>query len=212
MSKHHHEHEHQNEEVNENTEKEAKVDGTSNKAEESKTNEAKAEEAKTEESKKVEATVEEKPSEDEAKSATKELAEMKNRYFRALADYQNLQRRASKEQFESYSRGVADIIKKLLPAIDTLDKAMEYLSKTQVDKKVADGLEMFSIQLTDILEKEGLKAVEPIGQKFDPNFHEAMITQNNPEKADDEVLVVYEKGYTFKDKVLRTAKVVVNKL
>ena len=197
-----------NQEVNENTEK---VE-TSNETNESKTVE---ETKKADEAKKVEATVEEEKvisPEEEAKAATKELAEMKNKYFRALADYQNLQRRSSKEQVESYSRGVADIIKKLLPAIDTLDKAMEYLGSAQVDKKVADGLEMFSIQLTDILEKEGLKPMEALGKKFDPNFHEAMITQANPDKADDEVLVVYEKGYTFKDRVLRTAKVVVNKL
>ncbi len=195
-----------NQEVNENTEK---VE-TSNETTESNT----VEETKADDAKNVETTVEEKiiSPEEELKAANKELAEMKNKYFRALADYQNLQRRSSKEQVESYSRGVADIIKKLLPAIDTLDKAMEYLGSAQVDKKVADGLEMFSIQLTDILEKEGLKPMEALGKKFDPNFHEAMITQANPEKADDEVLVVYEKGYTFKERVLRTAKVVVNKL
>jgi len=89
---------------------------------------------------------------------------------------------------------------------------MEQLSKVQVDKKIMDGLEMFSIQFTDVLEKEGLKSIIALGSKFDPNFHEALNKRNEPETEDEIVLDVYEKGYTFKDRVLRSAKVVINQL
>jgi molecular chaperone GrpE len=144
-------------------------------------------------------------------STGKELEDMKNRYFRALADYQNLQRRSAKEQLEARGRGVEDFVKKLLPVIDTLDKAMEQISKiSNVDKRIMDGLEMFSIQLTDALEKEGLKSIAAKGQKFDPNFHEAMC-KRCVEDADDEVVInEFEKGYTFKGRVLRTSKVEIN--
>ena len=62
-----------------------------------------------------------------------------------------------------------------------------------------------------MLAKEGLKEIEAMGKKFDPNCQEAMMNQSNPDKEDDEVIQVFEKGYTFKDHVLRCAKVVVNK-
>lgn len=141
----------------------------------------------------------------------RELETTKRRYLTALADYQNLQKRTVKEKAESRDRGVADFLKKLLPVIDTLDKVMEICSKSDLDKKVMDGLEMFSIQFSDMLSKEGLKEIEAMGKKFDPNCQEAMMNQSIPDKEDEEVIQVFEKGYLFKEQVLRCAKVVVNK-
>lgn len=146
----------------------------------------------------------------QGKDMAKELEEMKNRYYRALADYQNLQRRTAKEQLEARGRGVEDFLKRLLPVLDTLDKAMEQIGKFNVDKKVMDGLEMFSIQFSDVLEKEGLKSISAQGSKFDPNFHEALCKRTVEEQEDEVILTVFEKGYTFKDRVLRTAKVEIN--
>ncbi len=150
------------------------------------------------------------PREGQTRDSAKELDEMKNRYYRALADYQNLQRRTAKEQLEARGRGVEDFLKRLLPVLDTLDKAMEQIGKCNVDKKVMDGLEMFSIQFSDVLEKEGLKSISAQGSKFDPNFHEALCKRTVEEHEDEVVLTVFEKGYTFKDRVLRTAKVEIN--
>jgi len=145
------------------------------------------------------------------KELAKALEDTKRRYLTALADYQNLQKRTAKEKAESRDRGVYDFLKKLLPVMDTLDKVMEICSKSEIDKKVMDGLEMFSIQFSDMLAKEGLKEIEAMGKKFDPNCQEAMMNQSVPDKEDDEVIQVFEKGYTFKEQVLRCAKVVVNK-
>ncbi len=148
---------------------------------------------------------------DKGFNTAKELEEMKNRYFRALADYQNLQRRTAKEQLEARGRGVEDFLKKLLPVLDTLDKAMEQIAKISgVDKKIMDGLEMFSIQLSDVLEKEGLKPIPAVGKKFDPNIHEALCRKTDEEQDDEIVLNEFEKGYAFKERVLRTSKVEIN--
>ena len=169
-------------------------------------------ESVVEESKKETATSDNKePEVSREKELAKELEATKRRYLTALADYQNLQKRTAKVQLESRDRGVADFLKKLLPVLDTLDKAMEMCAKSDLDKKVMDGLEMFSIQFSDMLAKEGLKEIEAIGKQFDPNCQEAMMNQNIPDKEDEEVIQVFEKGYTFKDQVLRCAKVVVNK-
>ena len=148
---------------------------------------------------------------DRIKELAKALEDTKRRYLTALADYQNLQKRTAKEKAESRDRGVFDFLKKLLPVMDTLDKVMEICAKSEIDKKVMDGLEMFSIQFSDMLAKEGLKEIEAMGKKFDPNCQEAMMNQSIPDKEDEEVIQVFEKGYTFKEQVLRCAKVVVNK-
>jgi molecular chaperone GrpE len=73
-----------------------------------------------------------------------------------------------------------------------------------------DGLEMFSIQFTDVLEKEGLKPIPAKGKKFDPNYHEAMCKRTDENVEDEIVLTEFEKGYTFRERVLRTAKVEIN--
>jgi molecular chaperone GrpE len=140
----------------------------------------------------------------------KELDDMKNRYYRALADYQNLQRRSAKEILEARNRGIEDFVKKLLPVVDTMEKAIEQIAKMNVDKKVMDGLEMFSIQFTDMLEKEGLQPINATGQKFDPNFHEALCKKTDENIEDEIVTSELERGYTFKERVLRTAKVEIN--
>jgi molecular chaperone GrpE len=140
----------------------------------------------------------------------KQFDDMKQRYYRALADYQNLERRMAKEMLEARGRGVEDFLKRLLPVLDTHDKAMEQLEKTEVDKKVKDGLEMYHIQLSDVLEKEGLKSIAAQHSRFDPNFHEALCKRTVDDVDDETVLNVFEKGYTFKDRVLRTAKVEIN--
>lgn len=189
----------QNEPVNEEAASEAKAQTTSSQDQKPA---EKAEEPKPE-----------KPEETDAEkieSLEKELAETKKRYLMALADYQNLSKRSTQQQTEARFRGVADFLKKLLPVLDTLDKAMEQCMKSEVDKKVMDGLEMFSIQFSDMLNKEGLKEISALGSKFDPNCQEAMMKQSVPDKEDEEVIQVFEKGYTFKDQVLRCAKVVVN--
>ncbi len=184
---------------------------TASESEESVAEETKKESVASEVKKEPAASDKKEPEVSREKELAKELEATKRRYLTALADYQNLQKRIAKVQAESRDRGVADFLKKLLPVLDTLDKAMEMCAKSDLDKKVMDGLEMFSIQFSDMLAKEGLKEIEAIGKRFDPNCQEAMMNQNIPDKEDEEVIQVFEKGYTFQDRVLRCAKVVVNK-
>ena len=140
----------------------------------------------------------------------KEIADMKTRYHRSLADYDNLRRRSAKEVLDAMSRGSEKFVAKLLPVLDTFESAMRQIAKANADKKVLDGLEMLSIQFSDVLEKEGLKEIAAQGQKFDPNLHEAFFKSSREDVEDDIVLNVLEKGYTFKDRVLRPAKVEIN--
>lgn len=146
----------------------------------------------------------------EVDTVKKELAETKNRYHRALADYDNLKRRTDQKLLEMSEYGSEAFVKKLLPVLDTFESAMRQLTDAKVETKIMDGFEMLFFQFNDVLEKEGLKPIPAKGQKFDPNLHEAMTKSTDPSQDDEVVLTEYEKGYMFKKRVMRTAKVVIN--
>lgn len=146
----------------------------------------------------------------EVEAAKKELAETKNRYHRALADYDNLKRRTDQKLLEMSEYGSEAFMKKLLPVLDTFESAMRQLTDAKVEPKIMDGFEMLFFQFNDVLEKEGLKPIPAKGQKFDPNLHEAMTKTTDPNQDDEIVVTEYEKGYMFKKRVMRTAKVVIN--
>lgn len=138
------------------------------------------------------------------------INELKNQYLRSLADYDNLRKRTNKEVLEASDRGKEDLIKKLLPVIDSFQNAIKLLHDAKVDKKIVDGIEMLWFQFSDVLEKEGLKAIPALNQKFDPNFHEAIMKSSDPNKDDEIIVKEFEVGYTFKNRVIRTSKVEIN--
>lgn len=146
----------------------------------------------------------------ELEKARAEAAEWKKQYHRGLADYDNLRKRTAKEVLEASTRGKEDLVKKLLPVLDTFHNALRQMEEAKVDKKVMEGMEMLWFQFSDTLEKEGLKPIAALRQKFDPQLHEAMMRSSNPEFDDDIVVREFEIGYTFKDRVIRTAKVEIN--
>ncbi|MFZ2960027.1 MAG: nucleotide exchange factor GrpE [Candidatus Ozemobacteraceae bacterium] len=146
----------------------------------------------------------------ECEERVQQLAELTNRYHRALADYDNLNKRMTAKIQTARIDGIADFLKKILAVVDSFDSALRQMEASKIDKKAMEGFEMLSIQFTDLLEKEGLKAIPAKGTKFDPNRHEAVARGSQDDVEDDIVLTEYEKGYMFKDRVLRPAKVVIN--
>lgn len=123
------------------------------------------------------------------------------------ADFDNYRKHAVEDKNRARVIGQISIIEAFLPAIDTFKDA----KKTITDENVLKGVEMIENKILEALEKVGVKKMETIGQKFDHNYHEAIAQYRNDEKEDDQILDEYQAGYTFNDKVLRYAKVVVNK-
>ncbi len=131
----------------------------------------------------------------------KQVEELTNNWKRALADYQNLERRTQqeKEKFATYIK--AELIKKLLPVLDNLEKAIVHTND--------NGLTLVVKTMVNTLKNEGLQEIAAEGKKFDPLYMEAIdITEG---KDDDQVLKVFEKGYVLSDTVLRPARVQVSK-
>ena len=139
-----------------------------------------------------------------------EAKDWKHRYLLAIADYDNLRKRSAKEVLEASSRGKENLVKVLLPVLDTFHSALRQMVESKVDKKVMEGMEMLWFQFSDTLEKEGLKPIPAMHQKFNPDEHEAMMRSSNPELGDEIIVREFETGYKFKDRVIRTAKVEIN--
>ena len=131
-----------------------------------------------------------------------------DRLARAQAEFENARRRASKEQQEYREYAAADAIKALLPVIDSFERALRAKSD---GTEFRAGIELIYKQLQDVLAKLGVKPVAAKGEQFDPHVHEAIEMVETPDAADHEVLEEWQRGYKFKDRLLRPAMVKVAK-
>ncbi len=129
------------------------------------------------------------------------------KYQRLMADFQNYKRRTEKEKSDIYAYANEKLIVGLLEVIDNFERAV--LSDT-ADKKYAEGMEMIFRQLKSVLEKSGLEEIKALGEGFDPNFHNAVMTEDNDQFESGSVTEVLQKGYTLNGKVIRPSMVKVN--
>lgn len=150
-----------------------------------------------------------------SKDAIKELEEtcdaMKDEALRARAEMENIRRRAEKEVSNARKFGVEKFVKELLPVTDSIDQALKHEVKLEEAVAMKEGIELTAKMLIDILKNNGLEELDPKGEKFDPNIHEAMAMIPNPEVEDNTVFEVFQKGYLLNGRVVRAAKVIVVK-
>ena len=150
-----------------------------------------------------------------SKDAIKELEEtcdaMKDEALRAKAEMENIRRRAEKEVSNARKFGVEKFFKELLPVTDSIDQALKHEVKLEEAVAMKEGIELTAKMLIDILKNNGLEELDPKGEKFDPNIHEAMAMIPNSELEDNTVFEVFQKGYLLNGRVVRAAKVIVVK-
>jgi molecular chaperone GrpE len=127
-----------------------------------------------------------------------------DRLARAQAEFENARRRAGKEQQESRDYAVADAIKSLLPVVDSLERALQVKSDAA---EFRSGVELIYKQLQTALAKLSVNAIVSKGEAFDPHYHEAIEMVETTDAADHEVLEELQRGYKFKDRLLRPAMV-----
>ena len=142
---------------------------------------------------------EEKPTD-----AEPEKEESDARYLRLMADFQNYKKRVEKEKKDLYSYANEKIIIELLSVLDNFERALE--QETEGDG-FKEGMEMIFKQLGDVLEKSGLAEIVALGEDFDPNFHNAVMTEETEEYESGKVSGVMQKGYTLNGKVIRPSMV-----
>ena len=133
------------------------------------------------------------------------LQEKDNRLKRLQADFENFRRRTSKEREEIGNVVTQELLKSLLPIVDNFDRAMA--TEQQDGEAFKKGVEMIYTQLGETLKNVGLEPIETEGQKFDPNFHQAVMRVENPDLDDDTIAQELQKGYIVKGKVIRPSMV-----
>ena len=152
--------------------------------------------------------------EDEAKEAPAEKPEAKaededlqTKYLRLAADFQNFKRRVEKEKADIYSYGNEKFAVDILDVIDNFERAM---AAAPADDKFAEGIELILKQLTGVLNKNGVTEIEAMGKEFDPNFHNAVMTEAAGEGTEPGTITkVLQKGYILNNKVIRPSMVAV---
>ena len=143
----------------------------------------------------------------EKSSKTKEeLEELKDRHTRLIAEFDNLKKRSAKEREGLYNSIISDIITSFLPVIDNLEKATQAETKDEEYKK---GIELVLKQFKDVLEANGVKTIEAVGQPFDPSLHDAVSMIQDDNLGEKIVAEEYRKGYMSGNKVIRHSMVVV---
>ncbi len=135
----------------------------------------------------------------------------KDKMLRMAAEFENYKKRMDREREVHLRYAEEHILKELLPGIDNLERAMEQGREATKIDSLLDGIELTRKGLLETLEKFGVTPVESEGKPFDPNLHEAIATEESDDMPDNLVLKEFVKGYVYKDRLLRAAKVVVAK-
>ena len=144
-----------------------------------------------------------------------EIASLKDKLLRALAETQNLRRRADRERSDAANYAVTKFARDILSVGDNLNRALSSLPegfKLEGEiKTLVEGVEMTDKELLNIFESHGIKKINPMGEKFDANFHQAMFETPVEGEADGTIIQVMQSGFTIKDRLLRPAMVGVAK-
>ena len=169
------------------------------------------EETKNEISEEVDRLVEEV--ENSTEEQTKEsdaLAIAQDKYLRLFAEFENYRTRTAKEQLELINTANGKLLTKLSEVKDNFDRAFAEENKTGDLAAFEKGVKLIQEQLNKILNEFGLEAIDPTGEVFDPNFHEALMNKPSEDIPEGNVIQVFQKGYKIKNKLLKTAKVIVS--
>ena len=139
-----------------------------------------------------------------------QIERLQDQVLRARADFQNYKRRVERDRDGEVRGAIAKAIRELLPVLDNLDRALNTL-ESEAPPGWCKGLELVRQQFHDVLSRQGVARIESSGQPFDPSLHEAVMTAWDPGKQEGVVLSVLEEGYMIEGKLLRPARVSVNR-
>ena len=193
----------------ENKEKDIKAQAQQPEAETKETKDSDKKEKQAEgQAEEAGAKAEEKKEEDPLEKANKEIAELKDKYLRTLAEFDNYKKRTLKEKAELILNGGEKTVKAVLPVLDDFERALK--DKSDDPKAIKDGVTMIFNKFVKTLESLGVKKIDTTDKDFDTDFHEAVAMV--PGMGDDKkgkVIDCVQTGYTLNDKVIRHAKVAV---
>lgn len=140
-------------------------------------------------------------------SKDQKIDELNDRLIRTMAEFDNFRKRSEKEKSQMFEIGAKDIIEKVLPVIDNFERGLGTISEEEKESAFAQGIEKIYKQLVTTLTDAGLKPIEAVGKEFDPNFHNAVMHAEDPELGENIVAEEFQKGYTYREAVVRHSMV-----
>ncbi|MDY5059481.1 nucleotide exchange factor GrpE [Staphylococcus simulans] len=164
----------------------------------------------TENTENVQNDSEENQEENEIQQLKDELKEQEEKYLRLYAEFENYKRRIQKENQTLKTYQAQGVLTDILPTIDNIERALQIEGDDESFKSLQKGVQMVYESLLRALEENGLEKIEALGQQFDPNFHQAVMQDNDDSYESGEVTQELQTGYKLKDRVLRPSMVKVN--
>ena len=134
------------------------------------------------------------------------IADLEDRVKRQMAEFENFRKRTDKEKSQMFDMGVKNVVEKILPVIDNFERGLENVPEG-ADEAFVNGMKMIYKQMTDELDKIGVKPIEAVGQPFDPNFHNAVMQVESEEFESGTVAQELQKGYMYHDTLVRPSMV-----
>ena len=190
------------EEINEDI-KEEKKESTEEKATEENTSGECRE--NSEEAEAGETGSEEKPEKKDPRD--EKIDELTDRWKRLMAEFDNFRKRTDAEKAGMYSEGERTVLEKVLPVVDNFERALSTVPEDKKGDSFVDGMEKIYRQFTELLKSFGVEPIEAVGKSFDANFHNAVMHVEDEEKGEGEIVEEFQKGYMYRDKVLRYSMV-----
>ena len=180
---------------------------TSNEVKDNEAENTKAENIKTEET--VEEDTKKKffKKKDKKDKKDQQIEELNDKYQRLFAEFQNYRNRSEKEKTAMYEVGAKAIIEKILPVVDNFERGVAALSEEDLDSPVGQGMNLIYKQMTAALEDMGVTVIEAEGKEFDPELHNAVMHEDNEELGENMVSQELQKGYKYRDSVVRHSMV-----
>ena len=148
---------------------------------------------------------------DELTLANEKIKDWEDKYRRLLAEFDNFRKRSEKESAMMIDIGASMILTKILPIVDNFERAINSIPEDLKDNSFVDGVDKIYKQMLKIFEDLGVKPIEAVGKPFDANLHNAVMTDENAEGEVDTITEELQKGYMYKDQVLRHSMVKVKK-
>ena len=136
-----------------------------------------------------------------------QIEELNDKYQRLFAEFQNYRNRSEKEKTAMYEVGAKAIIEKILPVVDNFERGVAALSEEDLDSPVGQGMNLIYKQMTAALEDMGVTVIEAEGKEFDPELHNAVMHEDNEELGENMVSQELQKGYKYRDSVVRHSMV-----
>ena len=135
------------------------------------------------------------------------IEELTDRVRRQMAEFDNFRKRTEKEKTQMFETGAKSIVEKILPVVDNFERGHAAVTEEEKGTPFVEGMEKIYKQMMTVLEEAGVKPIEAVGQEFDPNLHNAVMHVEDEEFGENIIAEEFQKGYTYRDSVVRHSMV-----